>query len=272
MFQIIYFLDQKVCSNKNSFSKMVKFADLHKSVDDAFNKDFVHGKFNVEHKQAFDGGDLAKGTITYKLDHSPIVGSTGASVEAKGTMGPDMMGLKCLDGIQITEKWTDGNVNMKLEKSCASSGAKFTYDYNFDWNKQSVDKVNFAIDYCNANATLGLKATASGENACMKVPGNINAHVTTAMAGHNLGCNLNYNVASGKADHHLKFKLNHGQGYAVVGMKNANDTELLVAQNLNKNICLGPVGNFKINNVYAKVNYAVSNGEYAAGLSTEGDY
>merc|ERR1712045_489663 len=170
---------------RKKIANMVKFADLHKSVDDAFNKDFVHGKFNVEHKQAYDGADLAKGTVTYKLDHSPIVGSTDASLECKSTMGPDFLGLKFLDGVNVTEKWTDGNVNMKFEKSCSSSGAKFTHDFNFDWSKQSVDKSNFALDYCNDIATLGLKASASGENACMKAPGNINAHVTAAMASHN---------------------------------------------------------------------------------------
>merc|ERR1712045_773195 len=123
---------------RKKIANMVKFADLHKSVDDAFNKDFVHGKFNVEHKQAYDGGDLCKGTVTYKLDHSPIVGSTAANIECKSTMGPT---FGCLDGTQVTEKWSDGNVNMKFEKNCSHfSGAKFTYDFNFDMNKQSADK------------------------------------------------------------------------------------------------------------------------------------
>ena len=92
------------------------------------------------------------------------------------------------------------------------------------------------------------------------------------MAGHNLGCSLKYDIKSGNVDHHLKFKVNHGQGFAVVGMKNANDTELLLQQNVGKNLCLGPFGQVHLKNVYAKVNYGVGNGEYGAHLATEGDY
>ena len=141
-----------------------------------------------------------------------------------------------------------------------------------DWAKQSCDKANFGVDYSNANATVGLKMSQAGEGACCKAPGTVNAHVTTAMAGHNLGYNVNYNVGNGNIDHHLKFKLNHGQGYAVVGMKNANDTELLVSQSVGKNLCLGPFGSMNMKNAYAKVNYNLGNGDYGVGLVTEGDY
>ena len=126
---------------------MVKFADLHKSVDDAFNKDFVHGKVNIEHKQKYDGGEMCSGTVTYKLNHNPIVGSTSAVAEGKSTFGSNFFGMKFLDGMVITDKYSDNVMNMKFEKACASSGSKFTYDYNYDWDKQSVNKTNFNIDY-----------------------------------------------------------------------------------------------------------------------------
>jgi len=251
---------------------MVKFADLHKSLDDAFNKDFIHGQFNVEHKQKYDGGDLASGTVTYKINHNPIVGSTAASLEGKSTLAKNFLGIKCLEGVVVNETYSDHNMKMKFEKACASTGAKFSYDFNYDWAKQSCDKANLGIDYSNANATVGLKMSQAGEGACCKAPGTVNAHVTTAMAGHNLGCNVNYNVGNGNIDHHLKFKLNHGQGYAVVGMKNANDTELLVSQSVGKNLCLGPFGSVNMKNAYGKVNYNLGNGEYGVGLVTEGDY
>jgi len=251
---------------------MVKFADLHKSLDDAFNKDFIHGNFNVEHKQAYDGADMCNGTVTMKLNHNPIVGSTGATLEGKSTIAKNFLGLSFLDGVAVTDTYSDNNMKMKFEKNCTSSGAKFIYDYNYDWAKQSCDKANLGVDYSNANATVGLKMSQTGAGACCKAPGSVNAHVTTAMAGHNLGCNVNYNLASGAIDHHLKFKLNHGQGYAVVGMKNANDTELLVAQSVGKELCLGPFGGLNMKNVYGKVNYSLGSGEYAASLATEGDY
>lgn len=251
---------------------MVKFADLHKSVDDAFNKDFLHGKVNVEHKHKYDGGEMCSGTITYKLNHNPIVGSTSAVCEGKSTFGSNFFGMKFLDGMVITDKYSDNVMNMKFEKACASSGSKFTYDYNYDWAKQSVDKTNFNIDYNTSAATLGLKVTQSGDMACAKIPGSVNAHVTTAMAGHNLGCNVNYNVESGKVDHHLKFKVNHGQGYAVVGMKNANDTELLVAQKVGKSFTLGPFGEVNLKNCYAKASYSMKDGAYGVSTATEGDY
>lgn len=251
---------------------MVKFADLHKSLDDTFNKDFIHGKFNVEHKQAYDGGEMCSGSVTYKINHNPIVGSTSANLEGKTTVGSNFWGMKFMEGVVVTDTYSDSNMKLKFEKTCASSGAKFSYDYNYDWSKQAVDNANLGIDYSNANATVGLKLNQSGEGACCKAPGSVNAHVTTAMAGHNLGCNVNYNVGNGNVDHHLKFKLNHGQGYAVVGMKNANDTELLVAQSIGKDLCLGPFGGLSMKNVYGKVNYSLGNGEYGMNLATEGDY
>jgi len=250
---------------------MVKFADLHKNLDDAFNKDFIHGQVNVEHKQAYDAADMAKGATTFKLSHNPIVGSNTASVEVKSTCGSNVLGLGCLDGLVVNEKYTDGMINMKFEKAC-SAGSKWTYDFDYDWNKQACNKANLNIDYANANATVGLKLSQSGEGALCSVPANVNAHVTTAMAGHNLGCNVNYNTGSSAVDHHLKFKLNHGQGYAVVGLKNANDSELLCSQKVGKDICLGPFGNYTLNDAHIKLNYALDSGKYGAQMANEGNY
>lgn len=250
---------------------MVKFADLHKNLDDAFNKDFNHGKVNIEHKQAYDGDAMAKGTCTFKISHNPIVGANTSSVECKSTLGSNFFGLSCLEGVVVNEKYSDGLVNLKVEKAC-SAGSKWTYDFDYDWNKSSCNKANLALDYANANATVGLKLSQSGEGAMCSVPGNVNANVTTAMAGHNLGCNVNYNTGSGAIDHHLKFKLNHGQGYAVVGLKNANDSEVLCSQKVGKDICLGPFGSVKLNDVHVKFNYGMDSGKYGAQMANEGSY
>jgi len=250
---------------------MVKFADLHKNLDDAFNKDFVHGKVNIEHKQAYDAADMCKGSTTFKISHNPIVGSNTSSFETKSTMGNNFFGLGCLDGMVINEKYTDGMINMKFEKACGA-GSKWTYDFDYDWNKSACNKANLNIDYANANATVGLKLSQAGEGAICSVPGNVNAHVTTAMAGHNLGCNVNYNTASGAIDHHLKFKLNHGQGYAVVGLKNANESEVLCNQKVGKDICLGPFGSCKLNDFHMKLNYSLDSGKYGAQVANEGSY
>ena len=76
--------------------------EYHKNLDDVFNKDFVHGKFNVEHKQKYDGAEMCNGSVTYKLSHNPIVGSTSASAEAKSTIDKNFFGLKFLNGIRFS--------------------------------------------------------------------------------------------------------------------------------------------------------------------------
>merc|ERR1711990_947072 len=91
---------------QTTLANMPKFADLHKTLDDAFNKDFCHGAFNVEHKQAVDAGDMGAGSLTFKLNHNPIVGSTSGSLENKHTIGPGgLFGLapSLVNGIVITK-------------------------------------------------------------------------------------------------------------------------------------------------------------------------
>lgn len=251
---------------------MVKFADLHKNLDDAFNKDFIHGQANLEHKQAYDAADMAKGSTTFKLNHSPVVGSTSSVVECKSTLGSNVFGLKFLDGVVVTEKMSDkGGINMKFEKACCE-GSKTTYDFDYDWASKACNKANLAFDYSNSKATLGLKLAQSGESAMCSVPGKVSAHVTGGLGAHNLGANLDYNVKSGALDHHLKFKLNHGKGYACVGMKNAENFQFLLSQKIGQDISFGPLGALHVRDGHVKSSYNIKDGSYAAALAWESDY
>jgi len=247
-----------------------KFADLHKSNDDAFKKDFCHGALNIQHKTGIDAGSLAKGDVTFKVNSNPKVGSTNSNLEVKVTIGDDFMGLDKLKGLVVTRSVNDaGMCKQKFEKSCCA-GSKLTYEHDFDLKTMSNKSASLNLDYGKDKLSCGLKLNQA-DGACA-IPDALNASLVANAGKHNIGANFGYNLKSSAFDHHLKFKVNHDKGYAVVGLKNANNAEVLLSQNLGKDVCLGPFGSLSVNNAHVKSSYGINNGAWNADLCLEGNY
>jgi len=247
-----------------------KFADLHKSNDDAFKKDFCHGAFNIHHKNKFDAGNYATGECTFKVNSNPKVGSSNSSLEVKATCGDDVLGFSGLKGMVVTKSINDaGLVKHKFEKSC-SDFSKTSYEFDWDLNTQSNKTGVLDCTFGKDKLSAGLKVN-QGAGVC-GIPDSASLNLVAAAGNHNIGANFDYNIKSSAFGHHLKCKVNHDKGYAVVGLKNANDAEVLLTQNVNKSLCFGPFGSLAVSNAHVKTTYGVNNGSWDAAVAMEGTY
>jgi len=248
-----------------------KFADLHKCNDDAFKKDFCHGAFNIQHKSKFEGGSMANGECTFKINSNPKVGSSNSNVECKSTFGEDVFGLN-MKGLVLTEKISDsGVVSMKWEKGCPKGGPKITYEHDWDFPNKCNKTASLKIDVPGKEKLNASFKLNQGGGVC-STPDSASLNVVAAAGNHNIGANFDYNIKSSAFGHHLKCKVNHDKGYAVVGLKNANDAEVLLTQNVNKSICFGPFGSLAVSNAHVKTTYGVNNGSWDAAVAMEGTY
>jgi len=245
-----------------------KFADLHKNLDDAFNKDFCSGAFNVEIKQGFNAASFANGSITMKVNHNPLTGGVSSNLEGKTTLGPD---CGAAAGTVVTRSINDaGLFKCKIEKS-AASGAKVTYDTDLDLASKSFKKANLDFAYGCDKLAMGVKV-AQADGACA-APTNINAHAVFAAAGcHNLGVNLDYNMKSGAVSHHFKYNTSCNQGNISLGLKDTQNTALCYTHAVNKPVNILNFGTFHLKNAHIKADYGINSGKYGAGVCLEGSY
>jgi len=247
-----------------------KFADLHKSCDDAFGKDFCHGAFNVEVKQAADAGDMAKGSITFKVNHNPLTGSTTSNCEAKATLGNSIS--ESLSGIVVTRSLSGaGLLKNKYEYTCGA-GSKTAYDFDFDLATKANKKGNFELTYGCNKAAIVLKV-AQGEGVCA-APTTVNANAVVAAADdHRLGVNVDYNIASGAVSHAVKY--NTGcpwLGNFSLGLANAENVSMCMSKPVGQELCIGPFGSMNVANIHAKADYGINSGKYGVALCAEGSY
>lgn len=248
-----------------------KFKDLHKSADDAFSKDFHTECYNNKLKSNYTCGDYGFGSMTQKLNFNTATQKPSAEIEFKHTMG-DVYG-RFMEGMTVTKTIASGadSCKVKYEKNCKSSGGKCTLEYNqgigMGGNMMKLSKPSLTFDLGKDKFTSQLNIKP--QDSFMGVDSATFNTVMAAGPAH-LGFSAGYGFKDSKVSHAIKFSKNANGLNLALGLANANDVELVMSKNCNKNVNLG-LCSFDITNVHSKSQYSVNNGNWGSQLAIEHD-
>lgn len=243
-----------------------KFKDLHKAADDAMDKDFHLNCFNNKMSQSYDMAGKGSGSITQKLNYNTTSGSPSAEFEFKHKCGAD---YKFMEGMTITKTFNSGSGDMKLkaEKNCSTSGGKFTFESVFGaglgMDHFSFKKPALTFDLGKEKATTQLQIKPlSGFS------GVDSASLNTVFAAGpaHIGLSAAYGFEKGSIDHAVKLaKSVNGTNFAL-GVKNADKLELVLSKKLGKEVNMGSFCAFTLTALHSKSQYSVSSGDWGSQL------
>ena len=83
-----------------------------------------------------------------------------------------------------------------------------------------------------------------------------------------IGISAAYGFKDSKVNHAIKFAKNANGLNLAVSVADANNLELVMAKNLNKNVKLGLMS-FDLTSVHSKSQYAIGNGDWGSQLAIE---
>jgi len=243
-----------------------KFADLHKSADDAFTKDYLSGVFNHKMTQNYEMGNYGKGTMTAKLNYA--AGITGSEVEFKHKYG-DILGGR-LSGVAVTKTVSDKNgvVKTKVESPCGAG--KVTWAYDFDLSNWKIANNAITIDHGKNKLTNVLKVCP--DDGFMGAKNASLASVFAVDSAHNFGVSLCYDIKKGALCHDIKAVRKADGMTAAFGVKNANDISMLISKALPADKCSMKLGaiSFSPSNFHVKTDYAMKGGNWNTQICVEG--
>lgn len=244
-----------------------KFNDLHKAVDDCFNKDYYHGFFNLKLGQNYRAGTWGDGTITSKWNFNQATANSNTSVEFKHNNNysafPGSVTTKTINvetgiltykhelpfnGYKIIvsndydtgDNWSVKNNSLELQTGRNQISASLKLN--------QLGGITKMLDSVGANAVVGL-------NKCVKLAGDVN-----------------YNIKKGSLDHHFKLVSGCPGAIVALNLKNAVDTELVISKKVDKNIGCCPNASFKMNNFHAKAQYGIKSSDYGCQFGVEGKW
>jgi len=245
-----------------------KFKDLHKAADDAFDKDFHSDCFNNKLSQKYCGGSLGSGSVTQKLNYKPSTGKPSAEFEFKHKMGTSHG--KFLEGMDVTKTFSSGSDQMKLkmEKNCSSSGGKFTFETSlgaglgsghFSFKKPSI---TFDLGKEKCTTQLNIKTLD-----CFAGVESTSLNLVFAAGPAHIGLSGCYGFEKGNIDHHVKLaKSANGLNFAL-GLKNANNLEMVLSKKLDCSQKLGGLCAWTITNAHLKSQYGINSGDWGSQLA-----
>jgi len=242
-----------------------KFKDLHKAADDAMDKDFHLNCFNNKMSQSYDMGGKGAGSISQKLNYNTSTGAPSAEFEFKHKCGPDYM---MFEGINVTQTYNSGSGDMKVkcEKNCATSGGKFTFETvlgaGLGMDHFSFKKPALTFDIGKEKATTQLQIKPLNGFS-----GVDSASLNTVFAAGpaHIGLSAAYGFEKGSVDHAVKLaKSVNGTNFAL-GLKNANNLELVLSKSLNVAVNTSMFA-VTFNKVHSKSQYSINSGDWGSQL------
>lgn len=249
-----------------------KFKDLHKATDDAFDKDFHADCFNNKLTQKYCAGSLGSGSVTQKLNYNTATGKPSAEFEFKHKQGPSHGAA--LEGMDITKTFSSGSDQMKLkmEKNCKSSGGKFTFEStmgvglgnrHFSFKKPSI---TFDLGKEKCTTQLNIKTLD-----CFAGVESTSLNLVFAAGPAHIGLSGCYGFKDGNLDHHVKLaKSSNGVNFAL-GLKNANNVEMVTSKKLDLSHSFGSFCAWTLTNVHLKAQYGVNSGDWGSQLAVNYD-
>lgn len=240
------------------------FKDLHKKTDDAFSKDFKVGCFNSKIAHKYDMGNLGDGKATTKIDYA--TSNTNPKVELEWAHNMDQyLGLN-LKGVKMTKTITSGSdlVQAKMEKNLGAG--KLTCKWNqglSNWLNLSKPDFSYDIGKDKFNTQLNIIPESN-----FKGLDSISLSTVAKTGPVNTGLKLNYNMPKSALNHHLKLTKACDGLNLTLGLENANNLELLISKNINKNVDL-KLFNLNIDNIHSKTNYDIKSSNWNSDLCAE---
>lgn len=240
-----------------------KFADLHKSTDDAFSKDFNVDCLNTKITHNYEMGTLGNGKMTSKVDFSTGKSEPKLEVEFKHNMD-QYFGMNW-KGVTATKTLTSGSdlVKMKMEKGLA--GGKVTAKFNQHCGNFSVSKPDLSFDIGKENFTSNLNIIPQSN---FKGLSSVNFSTVAKTGPVHTGLKLDYNMAKGSLDHHLKITKACNSLNFTLGLKNINNVELIASKNINKNLNLGFFTGV-YTNIHSKSSYDIKSNNWNSDICLE---
>jgi len=244
-----------------------KFADLHKSADDAFNKDYFHGFCNLKHAQNYCMGNMGSGTITTKWNFNHHAAKSCAEIEAKHTN-------KFLSAFPTSVTTKTLNVDtgiLKYKTELPVNGGKITFVNDVDcnnWTSKS-NSLEFQTGRDRLSANLKLNQNGGLTNMLSSVTANAVIGVTgdVFVAG-----NVDYNINKGALSHHVKLVSKMAGNNVSLNLKDAADSELVLSRKLEKSLSMCPMATFNCENVHVKSQYGIKSADWGAQIAVDGNW
>jgi len=242
-----------------------KFADLHKSTDDAFSTDYHQNCFNTKLNHNYSLGEMGNGKVTTKIDNLNGGSAPKIEVEFKHNM-QQWMGLN-MSGTTVTKTMTSGNdlVKIKYEKNLGAGKLAFKCNQHL-YNPLNISKPDLSYDIGKDKFTANLNIVPKSNFMGLD---SVSLATVASTGPANTGLKLAYNLAKGALSHELKISKNCPNMNLSVGVANLNDVNLVISKNLNKNVNLLGLANFNIGTVHSQSTYNMKAADWNSNLCME---
>lgn len=242
----------------------MSFSDMHKDLDDVFSKDYPLGALNFEIKQKnmkggspFDNSAM-NGEMDFKLHTTHDACGNANKTEFTSAMNMS-------NGAKVTEKMNCcGAYSAKYEHKMGNMTYVSDMGLNLAEGLSMAALNNFSNEFKFANAKCNAAMKLSGNGI---MPSNMNMNVVFPFGKNSVGADFNYDLSGQSAPtHHVQAKFGHGKGYACVGLKNANNIELMLRQDMNmKGMSPYPfsliAGRINVDSMFLKLDHNMANSE-----------
>jgi len=244
-----------------------KFNDLHKSADDCFNKDYVHGFFNLKLGQKYDSGSWGNGAITSKWNFNHHAAKSSTELEFKHNNN-----YAAFPGSVTTKTINIDTGILKYKHELPVNGGKIIVNSDFDTaNNFNLKNNSFEFQTGRDRISASLKLNQAG--GITNMFNSVNAQAVIGVTkGVNLAGDVNYNVKKGSISHHVKLVSTMNGANVSLNLKNAEDSEMVVSKAIGKSFSVCPSAAFNVKNIHAKAQYGIKSSEYGCQVAIDGNW